>query len=152
MPGIRTLFRPSRLQNLELLQLLKTDLLLNSAVGTSCQSLQAGYYVCVGVSGRTTTTTTQSTTLSTTTTTSATVTGPTPQQTGIVANCNKYHLVESGDGCASIANTYGILLSNFYAWNPAVGTSCGSLWLGYYVCVGTTCQYTPFCLEHTRAV
>jgi LysM repeat protein len=83
---------------------------------------------------------TLTTTSSTTTTSSATVTGPTPQQTGIIANCNKYHLVESGDGCASIATAYGISLPNFYAWNPAVGSSCGSLWLGYYVCVGTSCE------------
>ncbi|KAL4772369.1 hypothetical protein BDW60DRAFT_216720 [Aspergillus nidulans var. acristatus] len=61
-----------------------------------------------------------------------------PQQTGIISNCNKYHQVESGDGCASIASAYGISLSNFYSWNPAVGSSCGALWLGYHVCVGTS--------------
>ncbi|KAL2802202.1 hypothetical protein BJX63DRAFT_426247 [Aspergillus granulosus] len=88
-------------------------------------------------------TTTATTISSTATSTTATVTGPTPQQTGIVANCNKYHLVESGDGCASIANAYGIPLSNFYTWNPAVGSSCGSLWLGYYVCVGTSLSDQP---------
>jgi hypothetical protein len=66
-----------------------------------------------------------------------------PQQTGIISNCNKYHLVESGDGCASIASAYGISLSNFYSWNPAVGSSCGALWLGYYVCVGTSSKLTP---------
>ncbi len=26
--------------------------------------------------------------------------------------------------------------SDFYTWNPAVGTDCGGLWLGYYYCIG----------------
>jgi hypothetical protein len=73
------------------------------------------------------------------------VTGPTPQQPDVVSTCNKYHLVESGDGCASIVSKYGISLSNFYNWNPAVGSSCGSLWLGYYVCVGTTSKWIIVC-------
>ncbi|KAL4860715.1 hypothetical protein BDV12DRAFT_208904 [Aspergillus spectabilis] len=86
----------------------------NPAVGTSCESLQAGYYVCIGVAGGSSTTTTTSATSvpSTTTMTTATVTGPTPQQTGIISICNDYHL------------------------NPAVGSSCSALWLGYYICVG----------------
>lgn len=77
----------------------------NPAVGTSCQSLQAGYYVCVGVSGSTTsTTTTKPTTTTKAPITTTTASGPSPTQFG--------------------------------AWNPYVGTSCASLWLGYYVCVG----------------
>ncbi|KAL4860719.1 hypothetical protein BDV12DRAFT_191538 [Aspergillus spectabilis] len=100
----------------------------NSEINTDCTNLWLDYYICVHVPGATTTS------LTTTTTTNAIVTGPTPQQTGIISNCNKYHLVESGDGCTSIASAYGISLSNFYSWNPAVGSSCGALWLGYYVC------------------
>ncbi|RJE24636.1 LysM domain protein [Aspergillus sclerotialis] len=98
----------------------------NPAVGDDCSGLQAGYYVCVGVSGTSTATTT------------ASVTGPTPQQTGIAPNCNDYHLVGSGDTCASIAKDNDISLSDFYEWNPAVGSSCSSLWKGYYVCVGVS--------------
>ncbi|KAL2820421.1 hypothetical protein BJX63DRAFT_380755 [Aspergillus granulosus] len=105
----------------------------NSEINAECSNLWLDYYICVHIAGAPTTSFT-----TVTTTASATVTGPAPQQTGIVSNRNKYHLVESGDGCASIANAYGISLSNFYNWNPAVGSSCGSLWLGYYVCVGTT--------------
>lgn len=44
--------------------------------------------------------------------------------------------IASGDTCSSIATAAGISLSSFYAWNPAVGTTCGSLWLGYEVCIG----------------
>lgn len=100
---------------------------------TGCSNLWLGYYICVHVAGAPTT---SSTTV--TTTTSADVTGPTPQQPGIIETCNKYHLVESGDGCTSIATKYGISLANFYHWNPSVGSSCGSLWLENYVCVGTS--------------
>jgi LysM repeat protein len=85
----------------------------NPAVGTSCQSLFAGYYVCVGLAP------------------------PSPTQAGIASNCNKYYLVQSGDGCYNIAAANGITLANFYSWNPAVGSSCQTLYAGYYVCIGT---------------
>ena len=49
----------------------------NPAVGTSCQSLQAGYYVCVGVPG---TPTQRPTSV-------AAPTGPLPTQSGIVTDC-----------------------------------------------------------------
>ena len=56
--------------------------------------------------------------------------------------CNKFDLVQSGDICDTIAAKYNIPLSSFYAWNPAIGSSCADLDLGYYVCVGTI-GYTP---------
>jgi hypothetical protein len=34
-------------------------------------------------------------------------------------NCNRFHLVEEGDGCWAIANDAGIALDDLYAWNPA---------------------------------
>lgn len=106
----------------------------NPAVGASCGSLWAGYYVCVGTTTYTATiTTTTSTKVSTSTNG---ITTPTPTQTGMVNSCNKFYLVSSSDTCASIASTYSVTLSAFYTWNPAIGTSCGSLWTGYYVCVG----------------
>ncbi|KGO58766.1 Peptidoglycan-binding Lysin subgroup [Penicillium expansum] len=84
----------------------------NPAVGSSCAYLDVGYYVCVDAV-------------------------PSPVQSGITESCSKFDLVESGDTCASIVSTYNIPLSSFYAWNPAVGSSCAYLDLGYYVCVGT---------------
>ncbi|KAJ5184409.1 hypothetical protein N7472_009249 [Penicillium cf. griseofulvum] len=54
------------------------------------------------------------------------------------SNCNKWHTVVSGDGCQAIADQNNILLSNFYTWNPSVGTTCASLWIGYAVCVGVS--------------
>jgi LysM repeat protein len=70
------------------------------------------------------------------------ITTPNPIQTGIFSNCNTFYLVQSGDQCGTIASTHGITLASFYAWNPAVGSTCTSLIAGDYVCVniigGTT--------------
>lgn len=84
----------------------------------------------IGSSGTTTTKTT------TTTTSGNGVATPTPTQSGMVSNCKKFYLVVSGDGCYDIAAAAGIALSDFYAWNPAVGDTCAGLWPNYYVCVG----------------
>jgi LysM domain. len=135
-----------------------------SAVKSDCSGLQAGYYVCIGVAGSTTVTTT--TTAAPTTATPTTTSSPySPQQTGITKDCmctislahleridhaktvllrliltnttgNKYYFVQKDDSCAGIAAMYSISLTDFYNWNPAVGSSCGSLLTGYYVCVG----------------
>jgi hypothetical protein len=100
------------------------------AAGTSCASLWAEYYVCTGIIGSTPTSSTP-----TTTTASNGVSTPTPDQAGMTGNCKIFHLVFSGHECGAIATAAGITLSDFYAWNPSVGSSCKSLWLGYYVCI-----------------
>ncbi|ESZ90355.1 LysM domain-containing protein [Sclerotinia borealis F-4128] len=103
----------------------------NPAVGTSCRGLQAGYYVCVGVPGST------STLASPTATTTATSTGPSPTQTGIISTCTSYYQAVSGDSCEGIANKYGTFtVAQFETWNPAVGSFCSLLIQGYYYCVG----------------
>ncbi|GAB1202090.1 hypothetical protein APSETT445_000701 [Aspergillus pseudonomiae] len=110
----------------------------NPAVGSTCSSLQAGYWVCIGVSGGTATThaTTTKTTTSTTTTAG---TGPTPTQSGIIADCSAYYQAQDGDDCWSIINKkYSYLTAaKFYEWNPAIGPSCSNLQQGYYYCVAT---------------
>jgi hypothetical protein len=103
----------------------------NPAVGTSCESLDLGDYVCIDIIGVTPSTTTPTTT----TTAGNGITTPTPYQTGMATNCDSFHLVISGDECATIALEAGVSLADFYAWNPAVGTSCESLDLGDYVCI-----------------
>ncbi|KAJ6084471.1 LysM domain protein [Penicillium sp. IBT 16267x] len=120
----------------------------NPAIGTDCAGLWTGYYVCVGISGSSSVTTTSTTKTATSTAATITATGPSPQQTGIISTCNKYHDVVEGDTCASIASANGITLANFYAWNPAVGT-CSSLWLGYYVCVGVSGSTTTTTTKST---
>ncbi|PCG89723.1 hypothetical protein PENOC_105280 [Penicillium occitanis (nom. inval.)] len=78
---------------------------------------------------------TATTTLASTTTTGDGISTPTPHQTGMASNCDRFYLVSSGDDCETIASNEGISLTDFYAWNPAVGTSCAYLDLNEYVCV-----------------
>lgn len=116
----------------------------NPAVGDTCGSLFLGYYVCIGTTEvttsmvATTTLATITTTLSstTTTTTGAGTTTPTPYQPDMVDDCDLFHLVVSGDGCYDIAAAANITLDEFYDWNPDVGDTCATLYLGYYVCIG----------------
>jgi hypothetical protein len=64
---------------------------------------------CVGVSGSGTI----STTTATTTTSAANPTPPAPTHEGQPADCNKWDVVESGDGCASMAQDNNNSLSQF---------------------------------------
>lgn len=54
----------------------------------------------------------------------------------MVTNCNTFHYIIPNDGCYDLAQTYGITLSDFYSWNPAVGNDCSHLITDVYVCVG----------------
>lgn len=64
---------------------------------------------------------------------------------GTNPKCKKYHKVEKGDGCSDLAKEYGVtldkvsypiyipietwlmLVSQFYSWNPGVGDDCEAL-------------------------
>ncbi|PWY70846.1 hypothetical protein BO94DRAFT_609132 [Aspergillus sclerotioniger CBS 115572] len=108
----------------------------NPAVGDTCANLWVEDYVCVGTTGESASAT-STTAVSTTSTTSSTgVTTPTPYETGMVDDCDAFHLVVSGDTCAAIVSDAGITLDEFYEWNPTVGDSCSGLWVDYYVCIG----------------
>ncbi|KAJ5556384.1 hypothetical protein N7494_000299 [Penicillium frequentans] len=117
----------------------------NPAVGSTCASLWVDDYVCVGVAASASSavvTTAYATTLVTSTVpasgSSTPLATPTPIESGMVNDCDAFHLVISGDECATIASDAGITLDEFYDWNPTVGDSCSSLWVGYYVCIGTS--------------
>lgn len=81
----------------------------------------------------------------------STTTGPTPTSTGVpgptvsptqpnvTKDCKAWYKVVSGDGCQAIVDRYKTFtLSQFYSWNPDVGSTCGGLPLDTYVCVGVT--------------
>ncbi|QKD52295.2 uncharacterized protein FOBCDRAFT_238586 [Fusarium oxysporum Fo47] len=103
----------------------------NPAVGTNSQSLLVDYWVCVSVVGWT---------APTPTTPSNGITTPTPIQAGMTKSCNKFHPVKSTTTCASIQDYYKISFADFYAWNPAIGSKCTTLWVDYNVCVGVVGQ------------
>lgn len=104
----------------------------NPAVGSNCEMLQLGVNYCVALIGGTPSTSTPPTV----TTPANGVLTPTPIPSDTVKNCNKFHFVGSGDGCASITTKYGISFAQFYAWNPAVGSNCELLQLSVNYCVG----------------
>jgi LysM repeat protein len=71
----------------------------------------------------TTTTTTPSPVKTSAASTSATGGAPSPTQSGLAANCNKYHLVASGDSCQALESANGISAAEFSAWNPSIDSS-----------------------------
>ncbi|KAI1381145.1 hypothetical protein F4677DRAFT_402291 [Hypoxylon crocopeplum] len=99
----------------------------NPAAGSTCGYLGLNDYVCVGVIGQT---------ITTTSTSGNGISTPTPIQTGMTMNCNKFYDVVLGDQCQTVADKFGITLDQFYSWNPAVGSSCLYLDVDDYVCVG----------------
>ncbi|KAK8050310.1 hypothetical protein PG994_012040 [Apiospora phragmitis] len=84
---------------------------------------------------------------------------PSPVQPGIITGCQQFYKVVSGDTCQKVSDAFSISLSQvnkssisppvclsvmrilrdyltqFYGWNPGVGSNCQALFLGYYVCV-----------------
>lgn len=104
----------------------------NLGVNSGCTNLQLGAYVCAGVLGDKS---------SSATTTTATlpndgITTPTPNQPGIVSNCNKFHLIKDTTTCQGIVDYNKITMANFLRWNTGITSSCTNLWLGTYACVG----------------
>lgn len=99
----------------------------NTEINASCSNLWADYYVCVRVPGATTPPTT-------------TTTGPAPSNSplmpGVVASCNRFYKVQSGDGCDVIAQKNGITTAQLRSWNAEINASCTNLWADYYICTG----------------
>lgn len=61
-----------------------------------------------------------------------------PTQSGIASNCDEYYTVVSGDLCSKIETQFDITFAQLYQWNPAIGSNCESLWMGYAVCVAVS--------------
>nr|UQJ82176.1 secretory protein [Falciphora oryzae] len=78
--------------------------------GAACTNIWTGYNLCIGVSGSPT---------------AGPAVNPTPEpvQDGMVGNCNKFHLVASGDNCWNVASKYGLTESQLQQWNAGIGGS-----------------------------
>ncbi|KAH7635588.1 hypothetical protein B0T09DRAFT_298276 [Sordaria sp. MPI-SDFR-AT-0083] len=96
----------------------------NSKVGSTCTGLWADTYACVSIVGHTPTTGTSP------------VSTPSPIQSGMVSGCKKFHFVQAGETCDTIASKYGVTTANFKKWNPAVKSDCTGMWANTYACVG----------------
>lgn len=58
--------------------------------------------------------------LSSTSSTSSSSAPNQPQQTGTVANCDRFYLVKTGDSCDEIESQFDITASELLAWNPSI--------------------------------
>lgn len=58
--------------------------------------------------------------------------------TRVFVSGDNYYRVITDDTCIGVAYQHSITLSQFYSWNPAVGSNCQVLLAGYYVCVGVS--------------
>ncbi|KAF9887252.1 hypothetical protein FE257_010380 [Aspergillus nanangensis] len=56
---------------------------------------------------------------------------PKKTQKDQASNCIRWHLVEPGDTCESIAGRWRAL-----EWNPSLKDMCNFPWIGWYVCIG----------------
>ncbi|KAJ2979136.1 hypothetical protein NQ176_g3432 [Zarea fungicola] len=60
---------------------------------------------------------------------------PAPTPPGTTANCSKWHVIASGDGCPQIEQTFGITITQLVTWNPNLKADCTNLLLGEAYCV-----------------
>lgn len=67
---------------------------------------------------------------------------PSPTQSGIASNCNKYAESQSGESCSLFAEEHGVSTTDLYTWNTVLGTNganCDTqFFLGYYYCIGVS--------------
>ncbi|KAI4204249.1 MAG: hypothetical protein LQ350_001229 [Teloschistes chrysophthalmus] len=62
-----------------------------------------------------------------------------------------FYKVKDGDQCGSIVSSYGTFsLADFYTWNPAVGTNCGSLLYHQYLHDNCTHWPIPNAIWHNK--
>ncbi|KAK4186788.1 hypothetical protein QBC35DRAFT_475109 [Podospora australis] len=84
----------------------------NPSIDSACSNLKVNHYVCVGVL-------------------------PSPIQTPVAENCNKYHKVASSSTtCQAIADYNNIKLADLKSWNPSLNSACSNLAVNSHVCVG----------------
>jgi hypothetical protein len=107
----------------------------NPTVLSDCSGMWAEVNVCVGVIGGATPTSTKAPVSSTTSAGNGVAT-PQPTQPGMVANCNKFHYIDSGVVCSQVTSYNKISLDDFVKWNPSVGSDCRGMQAGVNVCVG----------------
>ncbi|KAI1055596.1 hypothetical protein LB505_010846 [Fusarium chuoi] len=104
----------------------------NPKVNSDCSNLVLGAYACAGVIN----TTLQPSTTHTTTTTDNGISTPKPTQSGMVSNCNKFHIIKSTTTCQGIVDYNKITMANLLKWNVGINSQCSNLILGSSVCVG----------------
>ncbi|KAK7178515.1 LysM domain-containing protein [Paraphaeosphaeria sporulosa] len=109
----------------------------NPQAGSNCAGLWAEAYACVSIIGHTPSKSSSTIkTSATPTPTGCTVAHPEPTQPDSLCKCKQWYLPAKNEYCADIEKKFGISATQFrVTWNPSIGTSCGGMWAGTYVCV-----------------
>ncbi|KAL5610165.1 hypothetical protein FOVSG1_004846 [Fusarium oxysporum f. sp. vasinfectum] len=115
----------------------------NPSIKDDCQGMSLGRSYCVEAAGEhepepkpeSKPSTTKPNSKPSSTMPSNGVKTPEALQPGIVSNCDKFYMVKTGEGCATVASKNGITLAEFYQWNTKVGSACTGLYADAYACV-----------------
>lgn len=74
-----------------------------------------------------------------------------PTMTGTTSLCDKWYDVVAGDTCDAVCQSFGITLSQFLAWNPAVSSDCTqNFYAGEAYCVGVGASSTSSVAASTK--
>ncbi|KAH7190960.1 hypothetical protein BKA60DRAFT_471939 [Fusarium oxysporum] len=112
----------------------------NPSLTEDCNNYITGRSYCIEGPAAPPSTTTQP--LPTTPDPTAVVT-PSPIQSGMVDNCNRFHKVEKDQLCNDIAAEFGVSEDDIKKWNPGVKSDCTGIWANVYVCIGVIGGSTP---------
>ncbi|RSL84063.1 hypothetical protein CEP51_004161 [Fusarium floridanum] len=110
----------------------------NAGIKSDCSNLELGAYACAGVIASSEPVTTPEPT-----TTGNGISTPTPIQSGMVSNCNKFHVVGKTTTCQGIVDYNKITMADFLKWNAGVNSGCTNIELGNYMCVGVIATSEP---------
>ncbi|KFY85060.1 hypothetical protein V498_07769, partial [Pseudogymnoascus sp. VKM F-4517 (FW-2822)] len=104
----------------------------NININSLCSNIASlvGSYICISPPG--TTVIPDSFGLKPATTAAAV---PTNAVTTSNTNCGYWYTINDTDTCATVVQTYGISLDDFYFLNPQLNGTCISLWVGNSYCV-----------------
>jgi LysM repeat protein len=97
--------------------------------GASCSGLWLNVNVCISIIGH------NPSPSQPPPATGCQVSHPEPTRPGSICQCKRWYKPTDKEFCADIQKKFGITAAQFNKWNPEVGSGCGGLWKGYYVCV-----------------
>lgn len=78
------------------------------------------------------------------------VSPPAQTESGASPDCYEWYVVQTGDTCDAIEQTYSITSAQFMAWNPEVDSAC-DIYAGYAYCINGPSSSSPTAAATTVA-
>jgi LysM repeat protein len=97
---------------------------INPSLNSDCTNLELGVNYCVFPTADWNSTAS-----------STIVTAPTTTPSGTTGNCYQYYIIQSGDYCGKVEDTFAITMGQLQEWNPSLLSDCSNLELGEAYCV-----------------